>query len=674
MRVGDTSSKVGIDLLNQRYQSLQRQVPLLYAGVMSCFIGLYLATSGQLIQLASPMMLVFVLVFGRLAHWLHRRYRTLSPLQVERELRGTLIFSIIFSVFFCAWALYLFGQPRTDRQFVLLFGSLASVGSAYGLSSFPKAARMPLLLLGLPLALRSALSGEVSYVGAGVALALIIILVFLVLKVHNKRLEELTVSRSETELERERAQLAERTALLERENAEQLAATDYLTGLANRRAFMRALDNQLAVRPASATAALVIVDLDGFKPINDSFGHASGDAVLRVIAGRLAEAIDGNGTCARIGGDEFAVLIANCPSERAAKMVATQLSAAIEEPVHVGGREFRISGCCGITLIGAQDSQASDLLLRADTALYEAKKRGRGGVSVFSTAMDLHRKRRSTIENALRQPSINSRIKLLYQPIIDLRSGGVTAFEALARWEDGQLGEVPPSEFIPIAERIGVIEEISTGLLRQAVAEALNWPEHVVLSFNLSTVQLRSDSLATRILREVRKQGLAPSRLQIEVTETVLLVDFETARANLTKLRAEGVCVSLDDFGAGYASISYLQEMQFDSVKLDGSLIRTATTSRQAKRLLKGVINLCSSLGVPCVAEHVETEEQLDLLLQMQCGKAQGHLLSPPLPSVSATTLVSRATPFWHMEKSGTPHSKRRAVKGYVTFGTSTQQ
>jgi EAL domain-containing protein (putative c-di-GMP-specific phosphodiesterase class I) len=212
----------------------------------------------------------------------------------------------------------------------------------------------------------------------------------------------------------------------------------------------------------------------------------------------------------------------------------------------------------------------------------------------------------------------------------------------LARWNDERLGEIPPAEFIPIAEQIGVIENISDELLRKAIAEAVTWPEQVALSYNLSTVQLCSRTLAARILCEVHKQGLSPERLQIEVTETVLLVDFDTARANLSKLRAEGVRVSLDDFGAGYASISYLQEMQFDCVKLDGSLVKRATASLSSKRLLSGVIDLCASLAVPCVAEQVETQEQLDLLIAMECAKAQGFLLSEPLPPLAARQLVSQ--------------------------------
>lgn len=662
LKVADSGSKAGTDLLSQRYQSLQRQVPMLYMGVLACFLGLHLATSGELAHFASPMTGVILLVLYRLLHWLRTGRRVLSAPRMERELKGTLLFSIVFSAVFCGWALYLFDQSTGQRQFVLLFGSLACVGCAYGLSSFPKAARVPLVVLGLPLALRSMLTGEMNFIGAGIALTLIIFLVSRVLTVHSRNVEELTQSRSEKEVERERAQEAERVAVAERANADTLAHTDYLTGLANRRAFINAIGSHVMdTEAATQLGALAVIDLDGFKPINDAFGHATGDAVIKIVADRLRLTLGGPGVCARVGGDEFAVLLPDCSSEVSAQKLGAQICTTLEEPIYLAGRELKVSACCGLTMLQREDRHASDALLRADTALYAAKERGRSNVSLFSHQMELKRRRRSEIEKALCDPATRSRIDLVYQPILNLRSGQVASYEALARWSDERLGDVPASEFILVAEQIGVIEDISDHLLRKAVAEAVTWPDEVALSFNLSTVQLCSRTLAARILCEIDKQGLAPHRLQIEVTETMLLVDFEAARANLSKLRAEGVRVVLDDFGAGFASISYLQEMQFDCVKLDGSLIERAATSLSSKQLLQGVIKLCSSLCVPCVAEQVETEEQLHILLNLKCEKAQGYFLSKPLTAKAARALVSpRAR--WHSGAPAKPASQLQHV------------
>jgi len=314
--------------------------------------------------------------------------------------------------------------------------------------------------------------------------------------------------------------------------------------------------------------------------------------------------------------------------------------AGLQQPFAVDGREFRISGCCGVALLSAKDCNVTEALIRADTALYRAKQNGRAGVAVFSAEMDESHRRRSQIEQALRLPATRERVALCYQPIHDLASGRVRALEALARWEHETLGPVSPAEFIPIAEQINIIQELSDALLATAALEAANWAEAVMLSFNLSAVQLCSAGSSGRILAILDEAGLDPRRLQVEVTETALLVDFGIARENLQALRAAGARILLDDFGAGHASISYLSQMQFDGVKLDGSLIAGVADSMRSRRLLKGVIDLCASLGLPCVAEHVETEEQLALLREWSCRDGQGYLLSRPLDGAAAAAVA----------------------------------
>jgi EAL domain-containing protein (putative c-di-GMP-specific phosphodiesterase class I) len=255
--------------------------------------------------------------------------------------------------------------------------------------------------------------------------------------------------------------------------------------------------------------------------------------------------------------------------------------------------------------------------------------------------------RRIAIERALMSSNIGGRIGLSFQPIFDLATGQLRAFEALARWTDPELGLIGPAEFIPIAEQINVIEAMSHALLARAAAEAAHWPEVVRLSFNLSAVQLRSPRSAARLLGIVRKNGLDPSRLQIEVTETAMLGDFATARLNLERLRAAGARILLDDFGSGFASISYLREMMFDAIKLDGALVRGAPESDMAVRLLKGVLALCASLRVPCVAEHIETEGQLALLRELGCRDGQGFALAGPMSAEEARALgVAKVLPF----------------------------
>lgn len=625
--VGNPTTQAGADLLTQRFRSLQKQIPQLYLSVLACFVGLQLATSGTLVERTSPIIFVILLVFCRLFAWFRRRRLDISPDAILKHLAGTLFFSAFFSFSFCVWCFYILRYEPQDASYVMLFGSLASVGCAYGLSSFPKAARIPLFVLGLPISTGAMLTGQAGYVGLGIALFLIILLVSKVLTTHDQELTQLSLSRSATEEERQRAVAAEASAVEERARATRIAFLDHLTGLPNRRSLMEALEKRLGSgvhgRPIGA---LAIIDLDGFKPINDAFGHGAGDAVLQAVGKRLTEGLTGPQECARLGGDEFAVLLPDCLSEDRAKVAGEKVLSVLSSPIPIDNREFTISGSCGLALLKCGDS-ASEALVKADIALYDCKQRGKSAVGVFSSAMEVSRIRRLNIEDKLRDPAATSLISLAFQPIFQLASAKLSSFEALARWHLPDLGDVEPSEFIIAAEQIGVIKEISDSLFKRAVAEALTWPSWVTLSFNLSAPQLCAPGLAADMLGEISASGLDPRRVEVEVTETLLLVNFDAARRNLSQLRASGVRVVVDDFGAGYASISYLQEMQFDGVKIDGSLVRSATKAVHSYRLLKGVIELCANLAVPCVAEHIETNEQYNLLRELGCARGQGHLL-----------------------------------------------
>lgn len=650
--VGDPATRAGVDLLNQRFRSLQKQIPRLYLSVLACFIGLQLATSGALLQLNSPITPVILLVFVRLFVWYRKRDRHFSPDIILKHLRGTIFFSSFFSVSFCVWCFYILRHKPEDASFVLLFGTLASVGCAYGLSSFAQAARMPLFLLGLPISIGAMLTGQAGYVGLGIALLFIILLVSKVLSTHDQELTQLSLSRSATEEERERAVAAEAAAVEERARATRIAFLDHLTGLPDRRSLMVSLETLLAEGELGQVAgALAIVDLDGFKPINDAFGHAAGDAVLRAVARRLEDGLADSQQCARLGGDEFAVLLPDCVTEDRAKRAGDMVLSVLTKPIEVDNREFTISGCCGMTLLKFGDD-CSEALVKADIALYDCKRRAKSAVGIFSSQMETARLRRLKIEDKLRDPNASSQIRLAFQPIVHLQYGTLSSFEALARWHLPDLGDVTPSEFITAAEQIGVIKEISDALFKAAVKEALTWPSWVILSFNLSAPQLCATELADDLLGELAVSGLDPRRLEVEVTETLLLVNFDAARRNLARLRASGVRVVVDDFGAGYASISYLREMQFDGIKIDGSLVKSATSSVHSYRLLKGVIELCASLAVPCVAEHIETEEQLALLKGLGCAKGQGHLLGPALAPPFARAFTCPSSSVFALQSS----------------------
>jgi diguanylate cyclase (GGDEF)-like protein len=639
---GEAETPAGRALLEERYAALRRQIPLLYLIGLANLAGLCFATGGTLFSLRNPVTPMLALLVVRLAYWVRMRGEALPPERILGELRKTFFFGFFFCLSFSAWALYQLGQ---GHNIVILFGSLAAVGCAYGLSAYAAAARIPLVLLGLPLASRLIVTAEPGKIAMGLSLWLILLLILQLLRVHDQSFERLVQSRVEIAAERERSRRAEQAARAEQAKARKVADTDHLTGLANRRAFLRHLGRRAAAlaRPegsGSGGFALAIVDLDGFKPINDTFGHATGDAVLAEVGARLAAVGGRSSIAARMGGDEFALVFPGVSSASAARAIGAAVRSALAEPFLVHGREFRISGCCGLTLMERGDCDVTRALIRADNALYEAKHRGRAGIAVFSDEMDAVNRRRMRIEEALRRKSVQDSIGLVFQPIRDLGTGELRAFEALARWDHPELGAVPPAEFIPIAEQINLIGELSERLLASAAGEAARWADPVRLSFNVSTVQLCTAGAAERLLAIFASAGLHPGRLQLEVTETALLADFEAARANLQALRAAAARIVLDDFGAGHASISYLREMQFDGIKLDGSLVAESVESMRSRRLLKGVLDLCASLGLPCVAEHIETRAQADLLRQLGCRDGQGYLLSPPVDARAAAAMA----------------------------------
>ena len=305
-----------------------------------------------------------------------------------------------------------------------------------------------------------------------------------------------------------------------------------------------------------------------------------------------------------------------------------------------------MSACCGFSF-AARGGQASPsrVMADADLALYEAKDSATEPVSIFETRMEAPRRRRLHIERALQAGGLGDQLHLRFQPIVNLADGSILAHEALARWTDPRLGPVSPAEFVPIAERLHLIDDINDCLMTMAFNEARRWPERIKLAFNLSAVQLCTSGSAAKIIEGLNAASLAPARLQVEVTETALLADFETARLNLSVLRTAGVTIVLDDFGAGFASIGYLRELKFDQIKLDGALVTAARDSNDGKRLLSAVIKLCDILGVMSVAEHVESEDLLLLLKDMGCSAGQGFWLHKPLLAAQVRQLHDRADP-----------------------------
>lgn len=639
---GEIVTDEGRAMLRTRYAALKRQIPFIYAIALVNFAGFHFATSREWRASLWPGAFLIAFMLARLLLWLKHEPRNPPPETILARVRPMPFIAAMLSLAFGVWGLIVFetGQPA-DLDYATLFGSLTALGCAYGLASFPNVARMPLIFLALPLAARLFFTGEIAPMGLGLCLILVICLILRLLGTHERGFVQLMQTRSAIEVERARALEAEQRALSEAARVRLVADTDDLTGLLNRRAFLEAAE-KCAISFQGPDFAIAIIDIDNFKPINDVFGHDVGDRLLRHVGSRLATLLGEKDMLARIGGDEFAFL-ANRTDVESAREFGHAIATMLQPPFVENGREFRLSAGCGICLLGKGDNALAVAMMQADTALHAAKQRGRGEISVFRPALEEARKRRSDIANALKAPGVRNEIDMVFQPVYELSTMRLLAFEALARWKHADLGEVSPAEFVPIAEHLNLIEDINNALLCKAMNVAREWPEAVRLSVNLSAAQLCSPELARKLIGKLYDTGLSPTRLGVEVTETALLIDFDTVRSNLAMLKAEGVRIILDDFGAGFASIAYLREIHFDTIKLDGSLIAPIVESMTSRRLLEGVLQLCSALGTPCVAEHIETAEQLFLLRKLECPNGQGYHLSPPLAAKAAHRLAIAA-------------------------------
>jgi diguanylate cyclase (GGDEF)-like protein len=412
-----------------------------------------------------------------------------------------------------------------------------------------------------------------------------------------------------------------------------LAFHDALTGLPNRAVFTDHLGREvMKATEAKEPVAVLCIDLDGFKAVNDVYGHPAGDALLVATAQRLRAVTRGNELVARLGGDEFAVVQCGGSQPDHAGHLTERILAALAEPFQLGAETVRVTGSIGVGLFPADAARPDDLIKNADMALYRAKAEGRGGARFYEAAMDESLRERRQLDADLRQAIARQQLAVHYQPLADLETGRIIGFEALLRWTHPKLGEVGPSTFIPLAEESGMILKLGEWVLREACGEAARWTPPLKLSVNLSPVQFAQGDLAGLVESVVTETGLDPSRLDLEVTEGLLIKDAERAIAILERLKALGVKISMDDFGTGYSSLSYFRMFPFDKVKIDQSFIHDMIDNPQARAIIRSVIGLGRGLGMPVVAEGVETNEQLDALRAEGCDQVQGYLISRPGP------------------------------------------
>ena len=420
-----------------------------------------------------------------------------------------------------------------------------------------------------------------------------------------------------------------------------LANMDVLSGLPNRGRVRQLLGEALSGATSSnVPCAIMFLDLDGFKPVNDTFGHPKGDAVLKSVSQRLVKEVGQNGHVGRMGGDEFAIVIKDAQSRRMVEGMAQRLIASVAEPYHIDKAEIRIGVSIGCAFGPIDGQSVDDLIQKADLALYQAKDQGRGTCCFFNSDMQNAAEDRLRLEQDLRAGLALNQFRLLYQPLISAVDQSLVGFEALIRWHHPTRGIVPPNHFIPLAEESGLIMDLGDWVIEEACRAAAAWPENITVAVNISARQLIFPALPNTVNESLSRHRLQANRLELEVTESVFLGDSDGALDVLKRLRALGVGIALDDFGTGYSSLGYLNKAVFHKLKIDGSFVRDAAANRETVAIIQSIVSLAKSFRMTVTAEGVETADDFTRMRDLGVHQIQGYLFGRPMSFERASELV----------------------------------
>lgn len=613
---------------------LQKQIPTLY-GVLcvnACVVAAThysFAPAGLTIGflvLAVPFCLL------RAVQWWRLRPETLTEARAARQLLLTTYLTGILSLAFLAWAMVLYGYGGPYEQaHMAIFVALTVIACIFCLTHLPFAAFLVTGIVMSVFLVSCFTSGNTVFMAVAVNIAFVTMAMVRVLTSNYRAFVALVASQA----------VANR---LSEENA-RLAHTDSLTGLPNRRHFFQCLEEMTSASAAEETPfALAIFDLDQFKPINDTYGHTAGDQVLAETGRRLAGFADDRVIVARLGGDEFGLLLREPGGPEAAIRFCDGICEALQQPIAWGGLRL-VAGCSGgLAKFPRAGREAAALFDRADYALYHSKVNRRGATTLFSQEHEDRIRAERAVETALRSADLAAEMRMHYQPILDTDTGRIALVEGLARWTSPVLGQVPPDRFIAAAERCGMIHQVTLLLLRQALADCALLPSDVGLSFNLSAHDLASPETVVAIIASVRKSGIDPARLTLELTETALMRDFDQAKEAIVALRSLGIKIALDDFGTGYSSLGYVHRLPLDKIKIDRSFM-AAVDSDVGGSVIATILNLCQNLGLDGIAEGVETAGQLVALHRHGCRFIQGYLIGRPMPVAELLAQLRREEP-----------------------------
>lgn len=593
-----------------QFRALRRQVLILYAILAFNSLALAATHYGQAPDwlTVGPPLLLLAIIAGRLLVWNRTAGDASGSNDAFLHLKLVTLFTAILAVIMSAWAALLMAYGDLTGDMHVVFYLTVTMMVCMQCLMHSRTATLVLVTIAIPFSFCFLFLGE--------TMLRMMVLNYVVVLTGMMLMQRLAYG--------DFCHLVDLT-----EENGRLAHTDALTGLPNRRSFVTRLET-VARRAARSGGrfGVGVIDLDGFKPVNDSLGHGAGDEVLRAVARRLEQAE--LGWIARLGGDEFGLIV---EADTDLEVLGRRICSLLREPYLLREGRAQIGASIGFAHFPEAATSADSLMERADFALYHAKACCRGTAVCFAPQHEAELRRQAAVEQALRRADLAAEFHLVYQPIVDAASGRVEAYEALARWESPTLGTVSPADFVPVAERSGLIRDVTRALLSEALETMRDWPAERRLSFNLSAHDIAAPENVDQLTDLIVKSGIDPDRIIFEVTESGLMRDLGDARRALSVLKALGVRIALDDFGTGYSSLSYLHRLPVDRLKIDRSFITRCTEDATALNIVRSILDLCRHLALDCVVEGVETGEQMLLLRSVGCRSMQGYLFQRPMPA-----------------------------------------
>lgn len=604
-----------------------RQLPIMYGIIfvsMAAISVTYFQRAPVYLTIYVPALLAIVMIWRI---YLFRRVRENADIEsIYRRLRSIVIMAALMGTVFSTWsiALYPYGDQYGHGHLIFFMG-ITSFGCIASMMHFRPAAITLFLFTLVPACFLLQATGQPVVMAVGLNMLLVGgFIIVAISSFYDKFVQSIDDQQALIEKQAETQKLSDINS--------KLASLDTLTDLPNRRGFFAELEGKLSQKNAMPCGLVVgIMDLDGFKPINDIYGHPMGDKLLIQVAQRLRDRLPQSVYVARLGGDEFGLIFSPGALSDNIMADAERICAELRVPFNMDGFVAQITASLGMSEHRCLNETPETLFEQADYALYHAKEFQNGGAVLFSDAHAETIRQVNGIEKRLRDADLEEELFLAFQPIVDLQSNRVCGLEVLARWDNPVLGSIPPSTFIRAAERAGMINQLTEILFRKALTAAQTWPDDIVMSFNLSPYDIGAPECMLKLIGLFEKSGLSAKRLVFEVTETAVMLDFGRACDTLQNLKTMGAAIALDDFGTGYSSLSHVRQLPLDRLKVDRSFVNGLENDTAARSVMQTILDLCRNLDIECIVEGVETERQLEILTSMGCRYIQGYLFSRPM-------------------------------------------